>query len=321
MVIRVARLEKNSKCRPRTKKNDGILGDIKKNYELYLFVIPAVLVMLVFHYFPIYGVQIAFKNFSPGLGILKSPWCGFDNFKEFFNSYQFTDILWNTISLSMYELFVGFPFPILLALMLNLLRQQRYKKVIQMVTYAPHFISTVVMVSMITLFLDPQVGIINKIIAALGAEPISFMSSTKWYKTVYVFSGIWQGCGWSSIIYFASLSSVSPDLHEAAIVDGASRLDRIWHVDIPCILPTIVIMLILRSGQILNIGFEKSYLMQNSLNLPVSNVISTYVYQTGLRQSRYDYSTAVGLFNSVVNIILLLTVNKISKAVGETSLW
>jgi len=317
----VARLEKNSKCRPRTKKNDGILGDIKKNYELYLFVIPAVLVMLVFHYFPIYGVQIAFKNFSPGLGILKSPWCGFDNFKEFFNSYQFTDILWNTISLSMYELFVGFPFPILLALMLNLLRQQRYKKVIQMVTYAPHFISTVVMVSMITLFLDPQVGIINKIIAALGAEPISFMSSTKWYKTVYVFSGIWQGCGWSSIIYFASLSSVSPDLHEAAIVDGASRLDRIWHVDIPCILPTIVIMLILRSGQILNIGFEKSYLMQNSLNLPVSNVISTYVYQTGLRQSRYDYSTAVGLFNSVVNIILLLTVNKISKAVGETSLW
>lgn len=221
----------------------------------------------------------------------------------------------------MYELFVGFPFPILLALMLNLLRQQRYKKVIQMVTYAPHFISTVVMVSMITLFLDPQVGIINKIIAALGAEPISFMSSTKWYKTVYVFSGIWQGCGWSSIIYFASLSSVSPDLHEAAIVDGASRLDRIWHVDIPCILPTIVIMLILRSGQILNIGFEKSYLMQNSLNLPVSNVISTYVYQTGLRQSRYDYSTAVGLFNSVVNIILLLTVNKISKAVGETSLW
>ena len=321
MVIRVARLEKNSKCRPRTKKNDGILGDIKKNYELYLFVIPAVLVMLVFHYFPIYGVQIAFKNFSPGLGILKSPWCGFDNFKEFFNSYQFTDILWNTISLSMYELFVGFPFPILLALMLNLLRQQRYKKVIQMVTYAPHFISTVVMVSMITLFLDPQVGIINKIIAALGAEPISFMSSTKWYKTVYVFSGIWQGCGWSSIIYFASLSSVSPDLHEAAIVDGASRLDRIWHVDIPCILPTIVIMLILRSGQILNIGFEKSYLMQNSLNLPVSNVISTYVYQTGLRQSRYDYSTAVGLFNSVVNIILLLTVNKISKAVGEPSLW
>ncbi len=317
----MARLEKNSKCRPRTKKNDGILGDIKKNYELYLFVIPAVLVMLVFHYFPIYGVQIAFKNFSPGLGILKSPWCGFDNFKEFFNSYQFTDILWNTISLSMYELFVGFPFPILLALMLNLLRQQRYKKVIQMVTYAPHFISTVVMVSMITLFLDPQVGIINKIIAALGAEPISFMSSTKWYKTVYVFSGIWQGCGWSSIIYFASLSSVSPDLHEAAIVDGASRLDRIWHVDIPCILPTIVIMLILRSGQILNIGFEKSYLMQNSLNLPVSNVISTYVYQTGLRQSRYDYSTAVGLFNSVVNIILLLTVNKISKAVGETSLW
>lgn len=312
---------KAAKMLDRAKRRKDLRKDIRKNWDLYLFVLPAVLLILIFAYFPLYGLQIAFKYFSPAAGIFGSPWCGFDHFTRFFNSYQFWNILWNTISISFYDLIAGFPVPIILALLLNQTRSKVFRKSVQMVTYAPYFISTVVMVAMIMLFLDPKVGIINQIIVALGGEAIAFMEKPEYYQTIYVLSNIWQGAGWSSIIYLAALSGISSELHEAAIVDGASKWRRIWHIDLPGILPTVVIMLIMRSGQILNVGFEKVFLMQNALNLPVSNIISTYVYEMGIRNTQYDFATAVGLFNSLVNLILLVTVNQVSKKVSEVSLW
>jgi putative aldouronate transport system permease protein len=294
---------------------------LRKNWDLYLLITPVIVYFFVFDYIPMYGVQIAFKNFIAAKGIWGSEWIGFDHFERFFNSYYFERLIWNTLSISLYQLAVGFPIPLILALLLNEVGNGRFKRFVQTVTYAPHFLSTVVMVGLIFLFLSPQNGIVNHLIVLFGGTPISFMTEPEWFKTIYVFSGVWQGMGWNSIIYLAALAAIDPSLHEAARVDGASRLRRIWHINLPGIMPTVVILLILNVGHIMSVGFEKIYLMQNNLNIESSDVISTYVYQQGIIGAQYSFAASVGLFNSVINIILLVAVNRIAKKVNETSLW
>ncbi|MDI6618425.1 MAG: ABC transporter permease subunit [Clostridiales bacterium] len=304
-----------------TRRIHKVLNKILYNYDLYLLLLPSFIYVIIFHYYPLYGLQIAFKDFIPTKGIWGSPWVGFEHLKRFFNSYYFWTLIKNTLGISLYSLIVGFPIPIILALMLNEVKSNFFKKLVQTVTYAPHFISTVVMVGIILAFLSPTSGILNTLIKFLGGEPIAFMQKPEWFKTIYVFTGVWQGAGWGSIIYLAALAGIDPQLHEAALMDGATRLQRIWYINIPGILPTIVILLILRSGSIMNVGFEKVFLMQNQLNMEASDVISTYVYRSGLLQAQYSFSSAVGLFNSVINCFLLVIVNSITRKIGETSLW
>jgi putative aldouronate transport system permease protein len=292
-----------------------------RNWQLYVLLIPVIAYFVIFEYTPMYGVQIAFKDFIAKKGIWGSPWVGFKHFQRFFDSYFFWTLLKNTLGISLYQLVVGFPVPILLALMINEVRQSKFRKFIQTVTYAPHFLSTVVMVGLIVIFLNPNTGLVNHFLELFGLKPISFMTEAGWFKTIYVFSGVWQQMGWSSIIYLAALSGIDPQQHEAAKVDGANRLQRIWHVNIPGILPTIVILLILQMGSLMGVGFEKVFLMQNDLNMDSSDVISTYVYRSGILGAQYSFSAAVGLFNSVVNFILLISVNFISRRLNQTSLW
>lgn len=297
------------------------LRRITRNYQLYLFLLPAVAVFLLFSYYPMYGVQIAFRDFRANLGISGSPWVGLKHFERFVTTASFTTLMTNTLRISLMTLLIGFPIPILFALLVNEIRFSRYRKLIQTVSYAPHFISTVVMVSMLTIFLNKNYGIVNKIIGVFGAGPYDFMTKGSWFAWIYVLSNIWQNLGWDAIIYIAALSGVDMELHEAAMIDGATRLKRIIHINIPCILPTITIMLILACGKIMSVGYEKVYLMQNALNTSHSEIISTFVYKAGLQSAQYSFSTAIGLFNSVINLILLLTVNLLAKRLGDTSLW
>ncbi|MBM7541266.1 MULTISPECIES: ABC transporter permease [Amphibacillus] len=299
------------------KKNRKII----QNWQLYLFILPTVLYFIIFKYIPMYGIQIAFKDYVPTLGFTGSEWVGFEHFTRFFNSYYFWDLIKNTLGISIYELAVGFPLPIILALLLNEVKDSVYKRTVQTVTYAPHFISVVVIAGMIIAFLSPTTGIINSFIQLLGFEPISFMSDPKWFKTVYVFSGVWQSTGWGTIIYLSALSGVDPQQHEAAIIDGATRLQRIFYINIPTIIPTMTILLIMNLGNIMAMGFEKILLLQNPLNKSASNVIATFVYETGLLDTQYSFAAAVGLFNAVINAALLITVNYIAKKTSETSLW
>lgn len=294
---------------------------IIKNWDLYLLIAPVVIYFIIFKYWPMYGVQIAFKDFIATKGIWKSPWVGFKHFRRFFNSYHFWPLIRNTITLSIYGLIVSFPMPILLALMINEVRNEKFKKTIQTVTYAPHFLSNVVLIGMMTTMLSPRNGIVNELIKAMGKEPIYFMAEDTWFKSLYVWSGVWKNTGWDSIIYIAALSSIDIQLYEAAIVDGATKLQRTRYITIPGILPTAIILLILDMGRIMSVGFEKVFLMQNPLNMKSSDVISTYVYRAGLVGAEYSFSAAVDLFNSIINFILLITVNKISKRVTEISLW
>ncbi|WP_083652467.1 sugar ABC transporter permease [Bacillus sp. MRMR6] len=297
--------------------------NIKKiltNYQLYLFLLPALVYFIVFHYVPMYGVLIAFKDFVATKGIMGSPWVGFKHFERFFESYQFWTLIKNTLGLSVIQLIVGFPLPIFLALMLNQIRNEKYKRFVQTVVYAPHFISVVVLAGMIYVFFSNN-GLINNIILLFGGDPISFMSKPEWFKPLYIGSGVWQETGWAAIIYLAALAGVSPELHEAAVMDGASKWKRILHVDIPAIMPTAVILLILNVGNIMNIGFEKAYLLQTPMNQPAAEIIPTYVYKMGLQQAQYSFAAAVGLFNSVINLILLVSVNKFAKKLSGTGLW
>lgn len=294
---------------------------IKRHWELYIVIALPIIYLIVFKYIPMWGAQIAFRNYIFTRGFTGSTWVGLQHFKDFFTSIQIGRLLKNTIGISVYSILAGFPLPILLALMLNEVRSIKFKKTVQMVTYAPYFISTVVMVSIILQILDPHNGLINNIITRLGGEPIHFMAETKLFKSIYVWSGVWQMTGYNAIIYIAALAAIDPCLHEAAIVDGASKFQRIVHIDVPGIMPTAVILLILSVGRVMNVGFEKVYLLQNDLNMVRSDVISTYVYRIGLIGSQYSFSTAVGLFNSVVNLILLVSVNAVSRRVSETSLW
>lgn len=298
--------------------------DYLQNWQLYLFLLPSLLFIITFAYVPMAGVQIAFKDYNFNLGVWGSEWIGFDNFRRFFDSYQFSTILWNTIALSFYALVASFPLPIILALLLNSFPGKKYKKIVQSISYMPHFISTVVIVGMLIQLFNPRTG-------AFGALYTFFTDSLLpdafgmpgAFRHLYVWSGIWQGIGWSSIIYIAALSSVDEELHEAAQIDGASRFQRVRHIDFPSILPTATILLILNVGHIMDVGFEKVYLMQNDLNISKSEVISTYVYKVGMTIGSGDFSfaTAIGLFNSLINFALLISVNMASKKFSSTSLW
>ena len=299
------------------------IRNVTRNWELYLLALLPTAYIIIFHYIPMYGAQIAFRRFIPALGIWESPWVGVSHFTRFFNSYQFVTLMRNTIVINVYQLFAGFPIPILLAFLLHYCPFPRYKKTVQMTTYAPYFISMVVMVGILLRMLALRNGIVNNLVGIVGLEPINWMGEPGLFYHVYVWSGIWQHMGWGSIIYLAALAGVDPELHEAARVDGATMLQRIRHVDFPSILPTVVILLILNAGQMLTVGFEKIFLMQNSLNLRVSEVIQTYVYKIGLAAAspNFSYAAAIGLFASVVSFALLLIVNRIARRIGETSLW
>lgn len=302
-------------------RKKGLTHTVLRNWELYLFLLPAFAYFLIFHYFPMYGVQIAFKDFIARKGILGSTWVGLKHFHRFLNLYSAWTLVMNTLCLSLYTLLAGFPIPILLALVINELRSRKAQKFVQTVTYAPHFISTVVLVSMLSIFGNSSYGLFNKLTALFGAEPVSFMGVRGYFRHLYVWSGVWQSAGWSSIVFLSALTGVDPQLHESAMMDGATRLQRVIHINLPAILPTVVMMFILQSGNVMSVGFEKVYLMQNPVNLEVSEVISTYVYKVGLLQTQFSFSTAVGLMNSVVNCIILVLVNFISKKLTSTGLF
>ena len=351
----------------KAKKKGRTIRAFKRDISLWLFCVPGVILTFIFSYIPMYGVQIAFRRFNATAGITKSPWVGMYYFERFFNSPYFASTIKNTLILSLYGLVVSFPIPIILALMLNSFRHKRYRKVIQTVTYAPNFISTVVMCGMIILFLSPSVGVINHVLEAIGIPAVNFMAkkaywrhiyvwtgvwqSTGWssviyfaalagispelheaakvdgatkkayWRHIYVWTGVWQSTGWSSVIYFAALAGISPELHEAAKVDGATKLQLIRHIDLPLIMPTATILLIMNCGSILSVGFEKAFLLQNNLNASVSEIISTYVYKVGLINNDMSYSSAIGLFNTIVNMVMLIIVNTISDKLSGNSLW
>jgi len=289
---------------------------------LYLFVLPVMAYIIIFNYAPMYGIQIAFKDFRASEGILGSSWVGFYWFETFIKSRRFLQILRNTLTISIYSLAVGFPIPIILALMINCLKGSVFKRLVQTVTYMPHFISTVVLVGMMAVFFSPRSGFINTLIGmAGGPDNTFFFGDPKYFYHLYVWSGVWQNAGWSSIIYIAALSAVSPELHEAAIIDGTTRIQRVFHIDLPTIVPTMVILLILNCGSIMSVGFEKAFLMQNSLNLEVSEIIATYTYKRGLLGAEFSFSAAIGLFNNVINFIILVTVNRIANKLSGSSLW
>jgi putative aldouronate transport system permease protein len=297
---------------------------IRRHWQVYLFLLLPVVYLLIFAYYPMTGIQLAFKTFDYKKGIWGSPWVGFEQFTKFFNSHMFSRVVTNTLKISAYEIFAGFPIPIIFALLLNSFRHNKLKRVVQTVTYMPHFISVVVIVGMLFQIMNSRSGLYGTFSRLLtGTYPRDVLGSATAFVHLYVWSGIWQGFGWGSIIYLAALSSVNPELYEAAEIDGASRFQRVFHIDIPCLLPTAIIMLILRAGSVMTIGFEKVYLMQNALNLSASEVISTYVYKVGLTAMipDYPYATAIGLFNSVINLVLIITVNELAKRYGNTSLW
>ncbi len=293
---------------------------LKKNWICYLFILPMVIYVIIFSYVPMYGIQIAFKDYRVADGILGSAWVGMKHFQTFFESYQFKDLLWNTLSLSIYALIAGFPMPIIFALFLNYITNVKVKKAAQMITYAPHFISMVVYCGMIQVFLSSD-GVINQLLMAMGIDPVAFLSKPSHFRHIYVWSGVLQNIGWGSIMYISVLTSVDPTLHEAATVDGATRFQRLLHIDLPAIIPTMIIMLIMRAGEIMDLGFEKAFLLQNDINLDYSEIIATYVYKIGIQGGQFSYSSAIGLFNNVINLLLLIVVNKLAKRVSDVSLW
>ncbi len=313
-----------SKRMPRPGFGERCLRALKRDWRLHVLIALPVIWLIVFCYAPMVGAQIAFRKFQGNLGIWGSPWVGFDNFEKFFKSPYFKQVIWNSLRISVYSLVAGFPASIILALMINAVGGAGFKKTVQMVTYAPYFISTVVMVGMVIQFLSPTVGLYGQIAKLFGINnPVNLLAKSQYFDHIYVISGIWQGAGYGAIIYIATLSGVDPSLYEAATIDGATKLHKIRYIDLPSILPTAMILLIMNMGSILNVGFEKIYLLQNPINKAVSEVISTYVYKVGIGAGfpDYSYSTAVGLFNSVISCALVLTANALSRRIGQSSLW
>ncbi|GAA1488279.1 ABC transporter permease [Brachybacterium sacelli] len=296
---------------------------LRTSWQLYLLVLPAVIWVLIFMYWPMYGIQIAFRDFTPVGGLTGSEWVGMKHISRFVESYNFWPLLRNTLVLAFYELIAGFPIPIVLALALNAVRQKYFSRVVQLITYAPNFISVVVVVGILVMLLDPSTGILPHALNLLEITPPAFLTDPGWFRHTYVWSGIWQTAGFSAIIYLAALTAVPPELHEAAKVDGASQLRRMWHIEVPAILPIAIVLMILSVGTIMSVGFEKVLLMQNPLNLTTSQVIDTYVYEVGLKSPipQYSYATAIGLFRSVVGLILLVAVNSLAKRVAKAGLF
>ncbi len=292
-----------------------------RDYQLYLLALPAIIYVVIFLYGPMYGLQIAFKDYKAGLGIEASPWNNFEHFKRFFESPQIWDLLYNTIFLSAYALIASFPAPIILALLMNQCGNKKFRKFTQTVIYAPHFISVVVLCGMITVFFSYNSGIVNSFLELFGMEKYFFLGDQDFFPDLYVWSGVWQNAGWGTIIYLASLGAISPEQYEAAKIDGANKWHLLTRIDLPNLLPTIITMLILDIGKFLNVGFQKVFLLQNPTNTGVSEIISTYVYKIGLEQAQFDYAAAIGLFNNVINIILIVSANYICKKISKTSLW
>jgi putative aldouronate transport system permease protein len=297
-----------------------IAKDLRRNKYVYLMLSPVVLYYLVFHYGPMYGAIIAFKDFSPVEGILGSPWVGFENFQDFFSGVFFWRLVRNTLAINVLDLFFGFPAPIILALLLSEITSPRFKRTVQTITYIPHFVSLVVVVGMLVDFLARD-GLVNNLLSAIGVQATAFMQSADWYWFLYVGSAIWQSVGWGSIIYLAAIANVDATLYEAAVVDGAGRWRQLWHITLPGILPTIIILLILRIGQMMSIGYEKTILMYNPMTYETADVISTYVYRKGILNADYSFSAAVGLFNSAINFALLILANRISRRISNMGLW
>lgn len=297
----------------------------RKLYEskyLLLLALPCLLYFLVFHYIPMFGILISFQKYNLFRGVWHSEWVGFHYYEMFFQNPDFFKLLRNTFLLSFYTILFGFPAPIVLALLLNELRHAVFKRFVQSVSYLPHFISNVVVVSMITVFLSPSGGIVNRVIESLGLSAVNWLILPEWFRTIYVASGIWQGIGWSSILYLAALTAIDPYLYEAAEMDGAGRFRRMWHISLPGILPVVIMLLILDIGHMLEVGFEKVLLLQNPATYETADIISTYVYRVGLVQGNYSYATAIGLFTGIVNMILLVGANAFSRKVAkESSLW
>ncbi len=290
-------------------------------WQLYLFALIPVAFVVVFCYLPMGGILMAFKDFSIRKGIMGSPWAGLRYFNQLIDTPIFVDILKNTVILSLYSIAAGFPFPIILALAFNEVRSQRLKKTIQTITFAPYFISTVVVVSILMQLFSYRYGVANELIKLLGGQSVDFIGSSSFFRPAYVLSGVWQSAGYGSVLYIAALSGIDVALYEAAYLDGANRFQKIWHIDLPGIMPTIIITLILTTGGILNVGFEKVFLMQNPVNYGTSEIIATYVYKSGIQQAQFSFATAVGLFNSVVNCAILVLVNWLASRMSETSLF
>lgn len=302
---------------------------VVQNWQLYILVLPALIYMAIFLYWPMYGVIIAFKDFSPSKGILGSPWARqmtgetdiFKHFIAFFTSIHFKRTIRNTLTLSLYSLAVNWPIPIVFAILMNEIRSPKLKKTVQTITYLPHFISTVVMCGMLWIFLRNETGMINYMMKAIGIGNVNFMGEPKYFAHVYVWSGVWQGTGWNTIIYMSTLSGLDTQMYEAAGIDGANKWQQIWYITLPCLMPTAVMLLILNSGSIMSVGFEKIFLLQTDLTFETSDVISTLVYRKGLTETNYSFSAAVGLFNSVINCTMLILVNTISKKLGDVSMF
>lgn len=305
----------------RQSKVKNNLSAVKKNWQLYILLIPCVVYFIVFNYFPMYGIQIAFRDYKAAFGIAGSAWVGLKQFKTFFESYYFFRLLINTLLLNLYGLIFSFPIPIILALMLNRIRNNHFKKFTQTIIYVPNFISTVVMAGMLYIFLSPSTGIINTIITQFGGQPIYFMIEPGMFRPIYIISGIWQGAGWGTILYLAALTGVDQELYEAAEIDGASIWQKIRHIDFPSIIPIMAMVFILECGKLLNSNTEKTLLLQTPGNIPTSDVIGVYVYNVGLGSAKFSYTAAIGLFINVINFILILTVNTISKKLSKTSLF
>lgn len=305
----------------KAKTRRGIIKrDFIRNYRLYLLLLPVLLYYLIFCYVPMFGTIIAFKSYSPALGILKSPWVGFVNFADFFSSYYFVRILRNTLVISFYSIIFGFPAPIILALVLNEVRSRRFLRVTQTILYLPRFISLVVICSLIKNFTLSD-GIINDIITAFGREQIAFLQTPKYFRTIYIISDIWQSIGWESIIYMAALSGVDQELYDAAYIDGAGKFRQLFCVTLPSILPTIMVLLIIKIGNVMNLGYEKIILLYNEAIYETADVISSFIYRKGLLEFNWSYSTAVGLFNSLCSFVLLFSANTLSRKMTESSLW
>ncbi|MDR2536267.1 MAG: ABC transporter permease subunit [Treponema sp.] len=293
----------------------------KHEWQLYLLIFPGLIFFIIFHYVPMYGIIIAFKRYSIARGINASPWVGWLYFERFFRSNMFWELIKNTIVLSFYQLIVSFPFPLILALLLNHNRRKKFGQAVQTITYAPHFISLVVLSGMLYLFTSPSSGIVNYVLTKMGESPINFMGKSEWFRHLFVLSHVWQHTGYNAIIFLAALTAIDPSHYEAATLDGASKLQKIWYIDLPAIMPTVITMLLLQVGRMLNMDTQKALLMQTATNLGTSEIIGTYVYKIGLIDAQFSYSTAINLFQTAVNLIILVLVNKVSKALANEGLW
>lgn len=311
-------MSKGKQINPSVPK-ESLWAQVKKHWEFYVLLLPGIILTIIYKYAPMYGVQIAFRDYNAMDGFFGSPWVGLKWFERFFGSFNSARMIRNTVLLSLYSILWTFPVPIILALLINQVKLKKFQRVSTTVLYAPHFISVMILCGMLRIFLSPYGGLISIIMQAFGAEQQNLIDSASAFRTIYIASSIWQDAGWGTIIYTATLSSVDASLHEAAKVDGANAVQRIIHIDIPELIPVIVIQLIMAFGNLMNVGFEKAYLLQTNLNKETSEIIATYVYEQGMLKAMYSFSTAVGLFNTVVNIILLIIVNKICNKLSDVS--